>query len=136
MSFKSTDKLQVVFPYWKWSIKVHITLCPEMHSFDDRWLCRTSNKEPWHTVHGLNLINVTTDVGSSLHGTHVHTNADKWRHMLCDWVVLPVRVRGSVHSCCLSTVSTCLTIHQGRPNYGPRALSDPPTPFLRPISVE
>ena len=28
------------------------------------------------------------------------------------WVVLPVRVRGSVHSCCLSTVSTCLAIHE------------------------
>ena len=28
------------------------------------------------------------------------------------WVVLHVRVRGSVHSCCLSTVSTCLAIHE------------------------
>ena len=28
------------------------------------------------------------------------------------WVVLPVRVDGSVHSCCLSTIPTCLDIHE------------------------
>ena len=56
-----------------------------MHSFFGKWHCRTtSSKEPWHTVHGLNPINVTADVESGLHGTQVHTNADKWLQMLCD----------------------------------------------------
>ena len=89
MSFKSTDKFQVVIPLWKWSRKVYITLCPEMLSFH----CRTtSNKEPWHTVHGLNPIHVTTDIRSGFHGTHVHTNAEKWLQMLWYLAGLPVRV--------------------------------------------
>ena len=37
MSFKYTDNLQGVIPDCKWSINVHITLCPEMHSFHSRW---------------------------------------------------------------------------------------------------
>ena len=97
-----------VIPDWKWSLKV-ITLWTEIHSFHGRWHCTTtSNKDPWHTVHGLNPIHVTTDVWSGLHGTHVHTNAVKWLKMYCG--VLPVRVRGSVHLCCLPTVSTYLAI--------------------------
>ena len=35
-------------------------------------------------IHGLNPIHVTTDVQSGFHGTHVHTNADKWFQMMCD----------------------------------------------------
>ena len=84
MSFKSTDKLEGVIPDWKWNIKVHISLRPEMHTFHSRWQCRTTfYKEPWHTVHGLNLIHVTVDVQSGLCGTHVHRNAVKWLQM-CD----------------------------------------------------
>ena len=84
-----------------------------MHSFHCRWHCRTtSNKEPWYTVHGLNPIHVTTDVRShSMESifTQMLINGSKCCVM---WVVLPARVRGSVHSCCLSTVSTCLAIHE------------------------
>ena len=87
VSFKSTDKLQKVIPDCKWYIKVRITLCPEMQSFHGRWHCRTtSNKEPWHTVHGPNPIHVTTDVRSGFHGTHDHTNSGKLLQMLCDVV--------------------------------------------------
>ena len=80
-----------------------------MYSFHGRWHCRTtSNKEPC-TVDGLSHIHVTKDVRSGLHGTHVHTNADKSLQMLCD---VSGAACGSIHSCCLSTVSTCLAIHE------------------------
>ena len=44
--FKSADKLLGVIPDCKWSIKDHITLCPEMHSFHGR--C-TAESHPCHS---------------------------------------------------------------------------------------
>ena len=112
MSFKSTDKLQGVIPDWKWSIKVHITLCPEMLSFHGRWHCRaSSDKELWHTVYDLKPIHVTTDVRNGLHGTQFIQMPINGSRCCVMWVVLPVRVHGLVHSCCLLTISTCLAIH-------------------------
>ena len=83
MSFKSTDKLQVVNPDWKWSTNLHITLCLEMHSVHGKWRCRkTSNKEPWHTIQSLNPIHVTTDVqvDSLTCNARVHTSHHGFPH--------------------------------------------------------
>ena len=110
VSFKSTDKLQGVIPDWKWGINVHITLCREVHSFHGRWLGRTLNKEPWHTVHGLNSIHVITVSSMGPMFTQTPINGSKCCVM---WVVVPVRLCGLVHSCCHLTVSTCLAIHLG-----------------------
>ena len=50
-----------------------------MHSFHGRWHCRTtSNKEPWHIVHGLNPSHVSIDLASMGCNALVHM----WHHGL------------------------------------------------------
>ena len=62
-----------------------------MLSFHDRWHCRTtSNKEPWHRVHGLNPIHVTTDVRCGLHGVQCT------RAHVASWIASLVRMFGAV----------------------------------------
>ena len=82
-----------------------------MHSFHGRWHCwTTSNKELWHITWIPSMSQQMFEVSSmGPMFTQTPINGSKCCVM---WVMLPVRVRGSVHSCCLSTVSTSLAIHE------------------------
>ena len=113
VSFTFTDELQGMIPDWKWSIKVRNTLCPEMHIFqvdDTAEKYQTKNPGTQYMAWILSMSQQMFEVASmGSMFTQTPINGTKCCVM---WVVLPVRVRGSVHSCCLSTVSTCLAIYE------------------------
>ena len=94
VSFKPTDKLQGVIPDWKRSIKVHITLCPEMHSFHVRWHCRTSSKNPG-TQYMARIPSMSQQMFEVASMGPMFTQTPINGSKCCViWVVLPVRVCG------------------------------------------